>query len=45
MDGLIQGECDHDRQEFIGMADSEETWRCMGCAEIILRFIDCGSGA
>lgn len=43
-DGLIQGNCKHERQEWQEMSWGEEAWRCMDCGEVSLRYMDCGSG-
>lgn len=44
--GLVKGDCIHDdkQQEYLGTHDREEAYRCLGCGETLLRYIDCGSG-
>lgn len=42
--GLVQGSCSHDRQEYRDCRNGEETWSCLSCGELLLHYIDCGSG-
>jgi len=41
MCGLIQGDCKHDRQEFVDCSNYEQTYKCLGCGETIISFIEC----
>lgn len=36
--------CVHDRQEYMEMSWGEESWKCLNCGQISLRYIDCGQG-
>lgn len=42
--GLVQGSCNHDRQEFIEMAWGADWLRCLDCMEVIERPQDCTGG-
>lgn len=41
--GLVQGNCIHaeHKQEYVGMVHYEEAYRCLGCGETLLRYIEC----
>lgn len=32
--------CIHDRQEFIELQGREEVWKCLGCGEVLERYLD-----
>ena len=44
MDGLVNNQCQHDRQEYREMSWGEEMWVCLDCNEVSLRYIDCNGG-
>ena len=42
--GLVNSQCQHDRQEYKDCRDGEETWICLACGETLLRYVDCFGG-